>query len=210
MGPSGPIIFAMNKRMQARERKRTEKTRTYNRDFNFKLFVYVNDMYVIETRVVIGLAEIMMPELDPYQLCSFMRPKYTRDQQYLVPDNIPILDFLLKFTRTGQLPTDLQPAKPVSFTNSMANFGKWHLIGSFTFKYLVNEYLEQNKPGSKFPWQARVWEQNTEMTRVGYWHHPVHMKTWLSKSKALVALPVKIAQLEEQQSKLALQILQQA
>lgn len=196
--------------MQARERKRTVKTRCYTREFKFKLLLYVNDMKAIETRLVVEQAEIKMPELDPYQLCSFYRPTYTRAPiQYLIPDDASVLDFILNFTRTGKLPNNVKPSQPVPLTNQLSLFGRVHLLGGFVFSYNVNEYQATNEPDTKFPWMARVWERNTEMTKL-HWHDPKYMIIWLRNSKALAALPRIKQHIEDTHTNQALRILSQA
>lgn len=196
--------------MQAREWKRTEKTRCYTRDFKFKLFLYVNDMKVVETRLVVEQVEIKMPELNPHQLCSFYSPTYSREPiHYLIPNDASVLEFILNFTRTGKLPNDIKPSQSVPLTNQLSLFGRWHLLGCFVFSYEVNEYLAICEQNTKFPWKARVWERNTEMTKF-CWYDPKYMKTWLSSTKALAALPLQKQQIEEEQAGQALYILCQA
>lgn len=200
----------MNKRMQAREWKRTEKTRCYTREFKFKLLLYVNDQNVIETRMVVEQVESEKPELNPYQLCGFYSPRYSRASiQYLIPDDASVLDFILNFTRTGKLPNNVKPSQPVPLTNQLSFFGRVHLLGTFVFSYNVNEYQSINEPDTKFPWLGRVWERNTEMTKL-QWHDPKYMITWLRNSKALVALPVIKHKIEVGQTNQALRLLSQA
>ncbi len=213
MGPRAPFlrkmkVFKMNKRLQAREWKRTEKTRCYTRVFEFVLFVHVDERHNIETRMAVKRVETEIPKLDPYVIgSSFLRAPTTGGTQFIIPSDGAVVDFIMQFAITGKYPDGIDPVEPVPILDTISD---QHKIGRFTFNYEVNEYQERQSPGLSFPWQGRVWDTNHEMTQVWHWNQPSYMKTWLGNTKALKALSIKIRQIEELQAWKALRLLSKA
>lgn len=202
----------MNKRMQARAWKRTEKTRCYTRHFELVLFVHVNARHIVETRIEINRVETAIPELDRFQTsATFLHAPWKSGDQFLVPDDMTAVDFILLFSRNGKYP---QYVRPVSKVDIQDNWPRpSNKMGTMLFKYEVNEYTEKHTPLDKLPWQARVignrWD-DSENSSFWDWRSPRSMKAWLNKSKIIKTLKSRIQDIEDEQANLAMKKLQAA
>lgn len=214
MGPCAPFITKedMNKRQQAQQAsiwRRTEQTRNYTREFSFELFIHENAQRVFETRIEIKHVETAIPTLDKYVVgVAYNYPPYISGDQFLIPPETDPVDFILQFCRNGQYP-DIDPVPPVKIKDGIMNV--FNEIGIFTFKYQVNEYLERQSPGARFPWQGRFTCTGKHVsTDLWKWRDPKTMKQWLKRSGAFKCLAEHLQILEDIQARQALKKLMAA
>jgi hypothetical protein len=107
-------------------------------------------------------------------------------EQYLMPENMLPADFIRQFATTGKWPNiERRP-----FNVAIPYEGRPEYIGRLKFRFYVNDYLAEQKPTARHPWDCRVYKNHDFVvsTRRFHWYKPDSMKRWLERQEFVTNL----------------------
>ena len=107
-------------------------------------------------------------------------------EQYLMPENMLPADFIRQFATTGRWPNIERRPFNVAVPSEYSS----EYIARLKFRFYVNDYMAEQKPNAKHPWDCRVYRQHDFLvgTRRFHWYKPESMKRWLERQEFVTGL----------------------